>query len=284
MARFPMLPLFTGSYLADTPNLELDEHGAYLLLMMLAWQRPGCTLPNDEQWIRKAIHAHGKTWKRLRETVLHRFWQQRADGEWEQKRLTKEWRIAEQKSERARAKATKRWADESHLDRFHTDFRSDSHRVCDSAESVNQGSTSNKNNDIPNAAAMPRHATADASIPIPIKRDSESVESLFPTENQNGAQTRPDVSREAKRPNGGADDPSKKLYDLGAEILGRGQGGLITKLLKAKGGNYDLAMGVLYTAKPKSNPREYIGAVIRGNEPKDDEVPWFKRTFQHGQL
>ena len=49
MAEFPALALWTDAYLADTRHLSTLEHGAYLLLMMEAWRRPHCDLPDDDR-------------------------------------------------------------------------------------------------------------------------------------------------------------------------------------------------------------------------------------------
>lgn len=72
-------------------------------------------------------------------------------------------------------------------------------------------------------------------------------------------------------PNGsGADAPSnpeKELYARAEKVLGKGCGGLVTNLLKAKDGQVPLARAAIETASTKHNPREYIGAIIRGKDP-----------------
>lgn len=56
--------------------------------------------------------------------------------------------------------------------------------------------------------------------------------------------------------------PEARVYDRGREILGPSAGGLVTKLLRRHGGNPALAMASLEVASTKSDPREYIGAII----------------------
>lgn len=58
----------------------------------------------------------------------------------------------------------------------------------------------------------------------------------------------------------------KQLYDLGKRILGPTSGGVIKKLVTAKDGSIPLARAALETARTKSNPREYLGAIIRSRE------------------
>ena len=62
-----------------------------------------------------------------------------------------------------------------------------------------------------------------------------------------------------------------EFYRRGKKVLGDGSGGLIKNLLKAKGENLALARAALEQASTKANPREYIGAIIRGrgNSPED---------------
>lgn len=56
--------------------------------------------------------------------------------------------------------------------------------------------------------------------------------------------------------------PDAELFAKGRDILGKSAGGLIKRLLDAKGGNIPQAMSALYEASTKDNPREYIGGVI----------------------
>jgi uncharacterized protein YdaU (DUF1376 family) len=57
--------------------------------------------------------------------------------------------------------------------------------------------------------------------------------------------------------------PEAELFRRGREVLGKQSGGLITKLLAAKQKNVALARAAIEQASTKSDPREYIGAIIR---------------------
>lgn len=64
------------------------------------------------------------------------------------------------------------------------------------------------------------------------------------------------------------------LFRRGKEILGDNAGGVIAQLLKAKERNVSLARAAIEQASTKQNPREYIGAVIRGAAAvTDDRTP-----------
>lgn len=70
-----------------------------------------------------------------------------------------------------------------------------------------------------------------------------------------------------------APDPEVELFRRGREVLGKGAGGLVSKLLAAKQKNISLARAAIEQASTKSDPREYIGAVIRGPQ-KGAEPNW----------
>jgi hypothetical protein len=58
-------------------------------------------------------------------------------------------------------------------------------------------------------------------------------------------------------------DQERALFWRGKEILGQNAGGLIKNLLKTKG-SVELARAAIETAATKQDPREHIGAIIRG--------------------
>jgi uncharacterized protein YdaU (DUF1376 family) len=70
-----------------------------------------------------------------------------------------------------------------------------------------------------------------------------------------------------------APDPEVELFRRGREVLGKSGGGLVSKLLAAKQKNIPLARAAIEQASTKSDPREYIGAVIRGQQ-KSAEPNW----------
>jgi hypothetical protein len=57
--------------------------------------------------------------------------------------------------------------------------------------------------------------------------------------------------------------PEREYFIRGREVLGKNAGGLIGKLLKAKGGNVALARAAIEQASQKQNPTEYIAACCR---------------------
>lgn len=70
-----------------------------------------------------------------------------------------------------------------------------------------------------------------------------------------------------------APDPEVELFQRGRQVLGKRAGGLISKLLAAKQKNIALARAAIEQASTKSDPREYIGAIIRGQQ-KASEPQW----------
>ena len=100
MAEFPALPLWTDSYLADTRHLTTQEHGAYLLLLMEAWRRKDCALPDDDALWARLAGLDMRAWKRIK-TTIRAFWSERDDGYLEQKRLVDERQYVSRRSERA---------------------------------------------------------------------------------------------------------------------------------------------------------------------------------------
>jgi uncharacterized protein YdaU (DUF1376 family) len=101
------MPYFGDAYMADTRHLTLEEHGAYHLLLLIAWRSPDCTLPDDDKRIAQMLGITPKKWAALKPSVMA-FWTLTKAG-WEQKRLTKERRWVEEKSRKNHDAAEARW-------------------------------------------------------------------------------------------------------------------------------------------------------------------------------
>jgi len=67
-----------------------------------------------------------------------------------------------------------------------------------------------------------------------------------------------------------ATDPKKALYDLGKQILPGKSGGRITQILNHYDGDVAAALRALRLAAEKSDPSEYVGAILRGETRSDD--------------
>lgn len=106
-----------------------------------------------------------------------------------------------------------------------------------------------------------------------VRRFRQRRGNVSSTVSQTPPETEYRVTEEARKkdaaPNGATASPpsiEKQLYDRATEVLGKGSGGLTTKLVKAKGGNIPLARAAIEMASTKSSPREFIGAIVRGLE------------------
>lgn len=66
-------------------------------------------------------------------------------------------------------------------------------------------------------------------------------------------------------------EKKKRLYDLGREVFGKLSGGYTTRLLNHCVGDIDVAYRTLEVASAKSDPREYVGAILRGDRQPDSD-------------
>lgn len=98
------MPLFIGDYIAATTHLTTEQHGAYLLLLMTAWNRGG-KLPTCEEQLAHICHCDKKAWMRVRSAILPFFLQE--DGFYVQERLKVEYDRAVRNLEKQRANGRK---------------------------------------------------------------------------------------------------------------------------------------------------------------------------------
>jgi uncharacterized protein YdaU (DUF1376 family) len=62
------MPLYIGDFLADTMHLNCQETGAYIRLIMHAWEHGGF-VPNDDAQLARIAHCHPPHWPRLRKVL-----------------------------------------------------------------------------------------------------------------------------------------------------------------------------------------------------------------------
>lgn len=65
----PYMPLYAADYLGDTMHLTLEQHGAYIKLLMCMW-RAGGELPFDHPTIARMLAITPKKWAAIRGPVM----------------------------------------------------------------------------------------------------------------------------------------------------------------------------------------------------------------------
>jgi uncharacterized protein YdaU (DUF1376 family) len=116
VAEYPALPIWTDAYLSDTRHLGAIEHGAYLLLLMEAWRRPNCDLPDDDLLLSRLAMLSTDEWARVKHIIMP-FWKlDRRSKTWSQKRLKKERMYVADVSAKRKAAAAKRWNKTTNVD------------------------------------------------------------------------------------------------------------------------------------------------------------------------
>lgn len=64
----PYMQLYWGDYDVDTMELSLEEHGAYLLLIKVYWQRQR-PLPNDDKKLARILRVSPQKWRKIRARI-----------------------------------------------------------------------------------------------------------------------------------------------------------------------------------------------------------------------
>jgi len=113
MSEQPWMPFYVNDYLTDTLDLTTEEHGVYMILLMISWRRKGVLL-GDMGVLKRMLGGHvsdmhGNRFNRLVPSLLSRYFRMDAQGNWIQNRLLKEWEMAEKRSEKQKENIQKRW-------------------------------------------------------------------------------------------------------------------------------------------------------------------------------
>lgn len=93
------MPWFVSDYLMDTADLDVQEHGAYSLLLMHMWKRGG-RLPLDHDRLARLCRVGADRWASIWDVIGHYFTEE--DGCISQKRLSAELDRARKKKTDAR--------------------------------------------------------------------------------------------------------------------------------------------------------------------------------------
>lgn len=232
---FPYMPLDVVR-LRDSESAVIssgDEFRAAVLLWCAAWhQVPAASLPNDDRLLAN-LAGYGRDMKGWKRVRENalRGFVECSDGRIYHAVI----------AEKAREAWEKKWD------------RPD--KAAERSEHARKAARARWENAKSNAPSMPEHMLD----PVP--------------ENALNREERNRKEKDAA-PNGAHSDvkaPDAELFDRGKKILGKNAGGLIADLLKAKGKNVALARAALEMASTKENPREYIGAIVRGADPPGDQ-------------
>lgn len=104
MAEFPIMPVGTSDFLADTMHLSHEEMGLYWRMCLNMWRAPERRFPNDDGWLAKRFNADAAAVRAL----VSEFFQ--CDGNWiTHKRIEKEYQFVSASSRKQSARAKSRW-------------------------------------------------------------------------------------------------------------------------------------------------------------------------------
>lgn len=115
MAELPAMPHWGDAYIADTRHLTLEEHGAYRLLLDIAWRSENRALPNNDRRLAQMLGITPARWAKLRPAVMA-FWTLSEHG-WQQKKLLKVWQETIKRRDKRREAAEARWGAKSLKDK-----------------------------------------------------------------------------------------------------------------------------------------------------------------------
>jgi len=231
------MPFYVGDFLADTMHLSAIETGIYVRLLLHCWQHR--TIPTDNKKLSLITHCDPRLWHQYRETVLAFF--DTVDGSTMQhKRVSAELHRSEEISNKRKAAALQKHSKSPPIaEQLHTQLQP--HTQSQRKEERKQ--------DAPSGAIGFS------------EKDCRTAELDLLTEAVNG--------KHVDLPDGSKAELERQLFRRGKQVLGPDSGGLIKKLLNAKQGVVAHAQAAIEMASTKENPREYVGAVIRGQTSPD---------------
>lgn len=90
MSKLPYMEFYIDDYEAATAHLTTQEDGAYMRMLRLAWRTPGCSLPDDPDWIARKCRVGRDEFDAVYKPILKEFFTLRR-GRWQQKKQRAIW-------------------------------------------------------------------------------------------------------------------------------------------------------------------------------------------------
>ena len=69
----PYFRMYPTDFEADTSHLSLEEDGAYNRLLRIMWMTPGCSIPDDKEWITRRLRIDSDTYDRVVAPLISEF-------------------------------------------------------------------------------------------------------------------------------------------------------------------------------------------------------------------
>jgi uncharacterized protein YdaU (DUF1376 family) len=102
MSNLPYLPFYVGEYLRETRHLTLEQHGAYVLLLLEYWWKS--SLPDDDLQLARIVGVTPAKWQKLKPVLLDLF-----DDGWRHERIDEQIKKSQDKVKKAKESAEARW-------------------------------------------------------------------------------------------------------------------------------------------------------------------------------
>ena len=72
MSTLPFMPFFVGDDIADTPEVTIEAHGAYCLILFYTWKGRRF-LEDDDKKMCRVLRVESRKWKRIKLEILPYF-------------------------------------------------------------------------------------------------------------------------------------------------------------------------------------------------------------------
>lgn len=105
------MPLYIGDYLKKTQRLQAEQHGAYLLLLMEAWQSGG-SIPDDPEELASIARVPLERWQTHTSAKILPFFEHREGRYWSGRvceELARATAVVEKRAQAGAAGAAARW-------------------------------------------------------------------------------------------------------------------------------------------------------------------------------